>query len=739
MGGATGHSVSFTAPHRTARVQHTSRVPRSNTHLPLERVPKASFFCTRTENKTQKHDNIMAFKRFSVCLNKQGAPLGMKLGYDSGNVVITRFQEIDGGKGPAERLGLLAEGDILLGINGILVRGFLFNQIVDMVIANEVLALDFARKIEGEGIMHLLSNHPVSPSERKRLRRIPLEKGLGAIFKAFDKSGDGFLSREELENTPFATVHKNLMGKMDSDADGQISLSEWTSGWIKLQEEEGAEAVLDMMVHLIDHCQIDVSSILSEFKGESKEVVRENAGKAAKAIQAIAASDPSNWPLEALRVSWDESWKIVVERLLDDQGNLQNLKELFDVWDFDGNGFLDVPEIRSVLYHFKRQGDNADNILLTIFSEDMDNKINYNGIEVDPLVTKEEFPAFILHFCADTELNLFEGTLRSLKRSVHLVYRTLQADRVFKRLSPLHKPLDKGIISSELDAIPGAAELTMTVDGASEKLDRTGFRSFLIDRLGGEKSTIGQFKEVITAFVDKVTSESSAKAIEKLFNAWDFDNSGALEHFEIEAVMDRLDSVYDMLYDSDTYAVSAPSNKSSKTKMRRASKLALKEASGDSADTNKITREQFPKYIEQICTGFGEGGFNNFLYFMEKTVLDVRRVRVILDCLDPCRETFIREGGEAFLRRINESLPKTLKLDDALVSKALTQNVLIPRLSDGSVRSRVIEFADRLLYLTDCCPDEQFQAVMNAMSDVRDMDEVNPEIAPGGGGCCVVS
>ena len=38
---------------------------------------------------------------------------------------------------------------------------------------------------------------------------------------------------------------------------------------------------------------------------------------------------------------------------LKEEGRVDTLKELFDLWDFDGNGFLDLLEIKAVMYHLK--------------------------------------------------------------------------------------------------------------------------------------------------------------------------------------------------------------------------------------------------------------------------------------------------------------------------------------------------------------------------------------------------
>ena len=97
----------------------------------------------------------------------------------------------------------------------------------------------------------------------------------------------------------------------------------------------------------------------------------------------------------------------------------------------------------------------------------------------------------------------------------------------------------------------------------------------------------------------------------------------------------RLDFIYDMLYDNETYAVTEDSRNIEshfmegvdpegkiinvgvgKTKMRRASLLALKSLGIKRGINGVLTKEQFPVYIKKLCVSFGEGGFTNFIYFM---------------------------------------------------------------------------------------------------------------------------
>ena len=97
------------------------------------------------------------YKYFSLTLRKCGGPLGMKLGYCNGNLIVTRFQDIDekGTKGPAETCNLLQTGDILLEVQGMNIKGFFFFYIVSMIKENDILTFRFSRKVES-GLVNLL-------------------------------------------------------------------------------------------------------------------------------------------------------------------------------------------------------------------------------------------------------------------------------------------------------------------------------------------------------------------------------------------------------------------------------------------------------------------------------------------------------------------------------------------------------------------------------------------------------
>ena len=72
----------------------------------------------------------MPNKVFSVQLKKQQNSLGMKLVYDKGQMVVTRFKKLaDGEIGPAELSKVIAPNDVVCAINGMDLKGFLFSQV----------------------------------------------------------------------------------------------------------------------------------------------------------------------------------------------------------------------------------------------------------------------------------------------------------------------------------------------------------------------------------------------------------------------------------------------------------------------------------------------------------------------------------------------------------------------------------------------------------------------------------
>ena len=73
----------------------------------------------------------MPTRTFKTQLKKDGGSFGMKLGYENGLMVITRFKDLDdnGRKGPCELSKVLQPRDVVHEINGVKLQGFLFAQV----------------------------------------------------------------------------------------------------------------------------------------------------------------------------------------------------------------------------------------------------------------------------------------------------------------------------------------------------------------------------------------------------------------------------------------------------------------------------------------------------------------------------------------------------------------------------------------------------------------------------------
>ena len=153
------------------------------------------------------------------------------------------------------------------------------------------------------------------------------------------------------------------------------------------------------------------------------------AGVNKKAVQLFAVNSNANIYSEEMRK------KRILTLKQDDR--LEKLGRLFKLWDFDSNGYLDLLEIKVVMHHFKNSMYPHDYFKKAIMSEYVDNKLGYKGFESDPLVTKKEFPFFFLHLCDAHELEKFNETLTMLHRSIVIVSNTIEADKAFKRISPI--------------------------------------------------------------------------------------------------------------------------------------------------------------------------------------------------------------------------------------------------------------------------------------------------------------
>ena len=349
--------------------------------------------------------------------------------------------------------------------------------------------------------------------------------------------------------------------------------------------------------------------------------------------------------------------------------------------------------------------------------------------------------------CDSDELEKFSEILTLLRRSIILVSNTIEADKAFKRISPLLKPLPTSTIKRSLDEhfvapdpeadtyfqyAPAIAGIKQDLSGVPDILGRESFKDFVVRKLGQERTLPHVFSHIINDVAEGFTKEREANLINKLFDLWDADNSGELEAKEIDDVLLRLDFVYDMLYDSETYASPGKQNREGtlniekkqseakkvndtgdhskdKTKMRRASMLALKQI-GVKGDNTSITKEQFPIYIKELCRGFGEGGLTNLLYFMTRVVIEVRRLKKILNVvlIPGFKKEYEKNGILQFFEGVADSVKASWGID---IDKKNLRQVF-----DGSEKyTSTSEISNLTIETLTVLSDEDFKRVVETM------------------------
>ena len=273
-------------------------------------------------------------------------------------------------------------------------------------------------------------------------------------------------------------------------------------------------------------------------------------------------------------------------------------------------------------------------------SEHIENKVAYVGLESDPLITKSEFPYFFLQMCDSDELDKFSEILTLLRRSIILVSNTIEADKAFKRISPLLKPvptstikrsLDKHFVAPDPEAdtyfqyAPAIASIKQELNGVPDMLGRESFKDFVVRKLGQERTLPHVFSHIINDVAEGFTKEREANLINKLFDLWDADNSGELEAKEIDDVF-RLDFVYEGYMIAKHTQVRKQNREGTLNIEKKQSEAKKVNDTGDhSKDKTKMRRvhactetdwgkrryyvdnETNFLYIKELCRGFGEG------------------------------------------------------------------------------------------------------------------------------------
>lgn len=154
----------------------------------------------------------MVRQLINVTLTKDPEGLGMKLGYQRGKLLITRFQELPGGrKGPAEECGLLRPLDVLIAVDGETLTGFLFSQAINKIkAAPRTFSMTFARTVP-ERFIKRYFDVAVPEEFLAEALLVPQDAAVEALFQILDKDHNDTVSREELATSSFGDEFQGML------------------------------------------------------------------------------------------------------------------------------------------------------------------------------------------------------------------------------------------------------------------------------------------------------------------------------------------------------------------------------------------------------------------------------------------------------------------------------------------------------------------------------------------------
>ena len=148
----------------------------------------------------------------NITLTKDPEGLGIKLAYERGKLVITRFQSLPRGrKGPAEDCGLLCPGDALIAVDGETLTGFLFSQAINKIKAAPVtFSMCFSRVISDD-FLHRNFDVEVPMEYAALANQISVNEAADACFCQLTKDDNGAVCRQEIVVTKFGDAFHELM------------------------------------------------------------------------------------------------------------------------------------------------------------------------------------------------------------------------------------------------------------------------------------------------------------------------------------------------------------------------------------------------------------------------------------------------------------------------------------------------------------------------------------------------
>eukprot|EP00949_MAST-11_sp_MAST-11-sp1_P003186 g3186.t1 len=699
----------------------------------------------------------MPTRTFKTQLKKDGGSFGMKLGYENGLMVITRFKDLDdnGRKGPCELSKVLQPRDVVHEINGVKLKGFLFAQAIDLLRSINVATFTCSREIE-EGALSRIIGEDISPVDLKQLRSTDIAEASKKVYEAIQGGTKGDVSVSVFESASSWRSHFPQLSKEVLKNEESISLKAWQDIFASMDDAGDVLAK-----HMFEMGVSTLTQVPNTVPKGKLDALRKSAMKSQN-------FDESKF-LASIFTGEDTADNVAARAEI--------LDELFCLWDFDGNGFLELNEIRPVIYNLKHKMFPHDYSEKPVLAEDVNNKFAYASIETDPLVSRAEFASFFLELCDEYEKRTLAETLGDIRESIASVQKLLAADEAWNTwklaaedvtMATLRKKLKKigPSVAAEVLGAEEAEAMKSAIAAVSSKTNegrerREGFKRILLHCCA--KTSIASSSKFTNAFVERCYAKRHDEMIESIYEQWDKDGKGYLPLSGIDDMLQRFEDSYDVLYNQDSYQVpdaaaserkkddktknTKKKKKGRKTNMARASVVALKLSVGESevndGAKDTLAKANFSAYIETLCKGFGPAGMSNFLTQMAQVVMEVNRMDQIMPLLKKHSKAVSHISDYSlnhFAELVNMDMPDGAKL-------------IIPETDDGIIEEDF--YAEAILYACHSMNDTKFQKALDVIESALHKleeeelslegiqlvsnDEENPPPSSSAAGCCIVA